>query len=481
MNDCAVRCWQITRSQTPLPRRSASATSHARWVGTARRADSPKPSAPPQYSQLHSRPSSKSRHAKARSTRPSPSKSPAATDRALRHANRSGRPKPRSRVTGTRNCVAPPATNTSGSAPRWTAIASGATAPTRSVSESSSVSARSGGAHPVGSRHVRPALRVDAAGAAPVDPRRAVGRGHDQLRVPVPVQVGRAELHAFDRGVDVLLGFDAQVGLMEQPHPTLGQQGQVRAAIAVEVAGGHRRTAVRRQHGLVAFAQAGGRSEVHVGVEAAGVAALLVADDQVGVAVAADVGHRRRGAAAGRQLGALAGAEDVPVHAGRRRLQVDLRVAEQQVHVAVAIQVQVVDALQHPGPRNVEVLAGVAEGAAPKRLESPSDPDAVFHHGHSEGNSILATHAPRLTGAAPGPAPSTDRRRQDPAGAAHRETVEPAEGPWRCRSRGGRGGPCHGHRWRRSAAHGPRTVSSATHRSERRPGRMPSTGGSTCR
>ena len=262
--------------------------------------------APPQYSQLHSPPSSKSRHAKARSTRPSPSKSPAATDRALRHANRSGRPKPRSRVTGTRNCVAPPATNTSGSDPRWMAIASGATAPTRSVSESSSVSARSGGVHPVGSRHVRPALRVDAAGAAPVDPRRAVCRGHDQLRVAVTVQVGRAELHAFDRGIDVLLGFDAQVGLMEQPHPTLGQQGQVRAAIAVEVAGGHRRTAVRRQHGLVAFAQAGGRSEVDVGVEAAGVAALLVADDQVGIAVAADVGHRRRGAAAGRQLGALA-------------------------------------------------------------------------------------------------------------------------------------------------------------------------------
>ena len=222
----------------------------------------------------------------------------------------------------------------------------------------------------VGSRHVRPALRVDAASAAPVDPRRPVCRGHDQLRVAVPVQVGRAELHAFDRGIDVLLRFDAQVGLMEQPHPTLGQQGQVRAAIAVEVAGGHRRTAVRRQHGLVAFAQAGGRSEVHVGVQAAGVAALLVADDQVGVAVAADVGHRRRGAAAGRQLGALAGAEDVAVHAGRRRLQMDLRVAEQQVHVAVAIQVQVVDALQHPGPRNVEVLAGVAEGAAPKRLES---------------------------------------------------------------------------------------------------------------
>ena len=232
---------------------------------------------------------------------------------------------------------------------------------------------------PRGSRHVRPALRVDAAGASPVDPRRTVCRGHDQLRVAVPIQVGRAELHPYDRGVDVLLGFDAQIGLMEQPHPALGQEGQVRAAVAVEVTGGHRRATVRRQDGLVALAQAGRRSEVDVGVEAAGVAALLVADDQVGVAVAADVGHRRRGAAAGRQLGALASPEDVPVHAGRRRLQVDLRVAEQEIDVPVAIQIQVVDALQHPGTGHVDVLTGVPEGTPPKRLESARDPDSLVH------------------------------------------------------------------------------------------------------
>ena len=194
---------------------------------------------------------------------------------------------------------------------------------------------------------------------------------------PSAVQVGRTELHALDRRVHVLLGFDAQVGLLEQPHPALRQEGQVRTAVAVEVAGGHRRAAVRRQHGLVALAQAGRRSEVDVGVHAAGVAALLVADDQVRVAVAADVGHGRRGAAAGRQLGALAGTEHVPIHAGRGRLQVDLRVAEQQVRVAVAVEVQMMDALQHPGPRHVEILARIAEGAAPKRLESACDPTAV--------------------------------------------------------------------------------------------------------
>ena len=137
-----------------------------------------------------------------------------------------------------------------------------------------------------GCRHVRPALRVDAAVAAPVDARRPVGRGDDQLRVAVPVQVGGAELHALDRCVDVLLGLDAQIGLGEQPHPALGQECQVRAAVTVEVACGHRRAAVRRQHGLKALAQAGRRPEVDVGVQAAGVAALLVADDQVGVAVA---------------------------------------------------------------------------------------------------------------------------------------------------------------------------------------------------
>ena len=264
----------------------------------------------------------------------------------------------------------------------------------------------------LGGRHLGAAAGVDPALAAPVDARRPVVGGDDQLVAAVAVQVGGPELHPLDLGVDVSLGLDPQLGLMEQPHAALGHEGQVHPPVAVEVAGGHRGALVGGHQRLVALAQPLRRAEVDVGVQAAGVAALLVADDQVGVAVAADVGHRRRGAAAGGQLGEAALPEDVVIDVGRRRLHVDLGVAEHQVHVAVAVQVEVMDALQHAGAGDVEVLAGVAEGPPPEGLEAAGDPDVVvrWHGGSSLYGAVRAEHLVRghTRGMVPGlrPAPS---------------------------------------------------------------------------
>ena len=62
------------------------------------------------------------------------------------------------------------------------------------------------------------------------------------------------------------------------------------------------------------------------------------------------------------------------VQGDRGFFTVVLAVAEDEVDVTVPVQVELVDALQHPRPRHVEILAAIAESAAAEGLETPGYP-----------------------------------------------------------------------------------------------------------
>ena len=67
-------------------------------------------------------------------------------------------------------------------------------------------------------------------------------------------------------------------------------------------------------------------------------------------------------------------AQRVIIHVGRRALAMILAVAEEQVQVAVAVEVVLMDALQHAGAGYVQVLSCIAEQALAKALESARGP-----------------------------------------------------------------------------------------------------------
>ena len=62
------------------------------------------------------------------------------------------------------------------------------------------------------------------------------------------------------------------------------------------------------------------------------------------------------------------------IQGDRRFFTVVLAVAEDKVYVAVPVQVELVDALENPRPRHIEVLAAIAENTAPECLETPGNP-----------------------------------------------------------------------------------------------------------
>ena len=55
-----------------------------------------------------------------------------------------------------------------------------------------------------------------------------------------------------------------------------------------------------------------------------------------------------------------------------------LAVAENQVQVPVAVGVELKDALQHAGPRDIEIAAAVAHGAAAECLEPAGHEGALI-------------------------------------------------------------------------------------------------------
>ena len=90
-------------------------------------------------------------------------------------------------------------------------------------------------------------------------------------------------------------------------------------------------------------------------------------------AVAVEVRHgAAEGALAGERGETRARRGVVDVAGGR--FMVLLAVGEREVEEAVAVHVEAVDALQDAGAGDIEVLAGVAERAAPERLEAFDGP-----------------------------------------------------------------------------------------------------------
>ena len=98
------------------------------------------------------------------------------------------------------------------------------------------------------------------------------------------------------------------------------------------------------------------------------------AQHEVVVPVSVEIGHRAGPRAVGGQFDAGAFPERILVHISRRLLPVILAVAEDQVHVPVFVQIVLVDALQHPGAGDVEILPAVAECAVSEIVESAFAP-----------------------------------------------------------------------------------------------------------
>jgi len=162
--------------------------------------------------------------------------------------------------------------------------------------------------------------------------------------------------------------------LREEAERALAGEGKGGTAVSVKVSGCHRLALGHGQLLLSPFAHAIGRAIVDSGVEVGPDAVVAHTQNQVVEAVVVEVGDGAGPCAFGRQFGAVGGAEGVIVDVGRRAFLVVLAVAEYQVQVAVSVEVVLVDALQHAGAGNVEVLACVAELALSKVFEAAGGP-----------------------------------------------------------------------------------------------------------
>ena len=131
---------------------------------------------------------------------------------------------------------------------------------------------------------------------------------------------------------------------------------------------------------MAPLAKAVGAAVVDEGVEVGAEAVVEVADDEVVVAVAVQVGDCAGPGAVGGYLYGLAAAQRVAIAEGRGLLAVVVVVGEDEVDVAVAVQVELVDALEDARAGDVEVVAGVAHGAAAEALETACDPSLRFTH-----------------------------------------------------------------------------------------------------
>ena len=97
---------------------------------------------------------------------------------------------------------------------------------------------------------------------------------------------------------------------------------------------------------MAPLAKAVGAAVVDEGVEVGPESVVEVADDEVVVAVAVQVGDCAGPGAVGGYLYGLAAAQRVAIAEGRGLLAVVVVVGEDEVDVAVAVQVELVDALE---------------------------------------------------------------------------------------------------------------------------------------
>ena len=116
--------------------------------------------------------------------------------------------------------------------------------------------------------------------------------------------------------------------------------------------------------------QSVGAAEVHNRIQVRTDAVAVHRQHQIVVPVAIQVTHRAGQRAIGRQLDPFAVTQRVGVQISGHVLGIILTVAYDQVEPTVAVEIVLMDALQHAGTRDIQVLAAVAEGAGAKFLES---------------------------------------------------------------------------------------------------------------
>ena len=119
---------------------------------------------------------------------------------------------------------------------------------------------------------------------------------------------------------------------------------------------------------------------VYEGVEVAAGPVVEHPDDYVVMAVAVEISDTSRPCAVGRQLDTGSLPKGVAVQEGRRLLTVGLAVADDEVQVAVAVEVELVDALKYASTGDVDVLPAVAEYAPAKGVEPLGDHNAAARH-----------------------------------------------------------------------------------------------------
>ena len=137
----------------------------------------------------------------------------------------------------------------------------------------------------IGSYPVRP---------APVDRDRAIAAADDQLGAPVAVQVGGRHVVTGDRQVEKRVCLERELRLPEQSEPVAEQERDRRSAGTVDIANRDADATGRGQvlDRVLAPAALGAVVDDRVHIEADAIE--LAADDEIGPAVAVEVGHRRR-------------------------------------------------------------------------------------------------------------------------------------------------------------------------------------------
>ena len=220
----------------------------------------------------------------------------------------------------------------------------------------------------------RGSLRINAIGAAPKDGQLASVCAHDQIGAAVAVQVAGRQLLRGDIQIDESVRLKTQLGLIEDAQRALADKRQIGTAVTVKICSRHRCTLWDRQLLLAALAHPIGRAIVDGRIEVGPDPVVPHPQNQVVIAVAVEVSDRSRPRALRRQLREAGVAQGVIVHVGRRALAMILAIAEEQVQVAVAVEIVLVDALQHARAGYVQVLPCVTANTLSKALESARSP-----------------------------------------------------------------------------------------------------------
>lgn len=203
--------------------------------------------------------------------------------------------------------------------------------------------------------------RVDPFGRTPVDGDLSVVRAGEQFSHPVLVQVSRADLVGVDLQVDVAPGLESKFGLVEysdvarrsRGEGVVTQESEVGAPVTVEVSGSNGRASRGGKALASALAPSVGTPVVDGGVHVGIDAVVSVAEYEVVEAVAVQIEDGTRSSAVGGELYVVAVAERITIDPYWWHLIVGLTVADDNVEVAVLVEIEVVNALEDSCPGNV--------------------------------------------------------------------------------------------------------------------------------